>query len=129
MKIRQSFVTNSSSSSYIICFGEVIDQEKNPFPSYTEKGSDLLSQRWFALDCDWAGIYGPDISIIDPEKYYINLQESGDEPIWDDDSWEYNYDDVDLDWFSQDAQDVYTGMTEENGIKEIFKGFGAGRDG
>ena len=42
----------------------------------------------------------PDDTIV----YYSS--DSGDEPSWDEDSGEYNYDDVDLDWFTEEAQEA-----------------------
>jgi hypothetical protein len=58
--------------------------------------------------------------------------ESGDDPVYDDSSDSYNYDEVNINWFREDAQKIYKIFQSEDKIPGMLKGtagMGAGRDG
>lgn len=143
MKIRTDFVTNSSSSSYIVCFArvadnekakEVLDKYKNIIEIYNAK--EVLEEiegvyswcEW--LDCDWAGVYG-----ITPDKEYIKehmednfilieqCQDIEEDP-WGDTDYDVDYED-----FDEEITDMINKIVEENGFSEIEIGYGAGRNG
>ena len=85
MKIRRDFVTNSSSSSYIICFARIADMNKAK-AIIDEYNLDILDVNdvkhemcWGDLGADWAGahIYGADkILEAHPNDKYIIIEES-----------------------------------------------------
>lgn len=58
----------------------------------------------------------------------ILWQTSSEDIGYDEDSGEYNYD-IDLDHFSEDEQNLFEGLKEENGIVLVEKTFGAGYNG
>ena len=130
MKIRTDFVTNSSSSSYIICFARIADEEKAK--KIIEKHKlDVLSSsdvkhemRWGELGADWAGatLYGTDkILQAHPNDKYIIIEDSNEADY--DENYEplYNY--------NFDMNDAIDEITEENGFTDIDCAEGEGRDG
>lgn len=130
MKIRTDFVTNSSSSSYIICFARIADEEKAK--KIIEKhnlrvfsSSDVKHEmRWGELGADWAGatLWGTDkILETHPDDKYIIIEDSND-AVYDED-YEPIYD---YDFVMNDAIDE---ITEENGFTDIDCAEGEGRDG
>ena len=134
MKIREGFVSNSSSSSFIMSLAIVTDKEKfnelyavnlntdiwpcgvevqtlksikeqtgwyNEVEFKSSNGCDRIVCEAFdgtPISIDVTGL--PDDTIV----YYSS--NSGDEPSWDEDSGEYDYDDVELDWFTEEAQEA-----------------------
>lgn len=135
MKIRQDFVTNSSSSSYIICFARIEDEEKTQ--SIIDKHNiSVLNEedvrgemRWGELGADWAGACIWEAGAIlkkNPDSKYIILEECNDAwEAWDDEAGdviiEYDYD------FR--VNDIITDITEENGFTDIYVAEGEGRNG
>jgi hypothetical protein len=135
MKIRQDFVTNSSSSSYIICFARIADEEKAKVV-INKHDIDILTEkdvrhemRWGDLGADWAGAYicGADRILKEhPDDKYIILEECNDAcEYWDDDMDDYviEYDD------NFEIDDVIADITEENGFANIDVAYGEGRNG
>ena len=130
MKIRTDFVTNSSSSSYIICFARIADEEKAK--KIIEKHDlrvfdvdDVKHQMCFGeLGADWADatLWGTDeILKAHPDDKYIIIEDSNDadydedcEPIYD-----YNF----------AMNDAIDEITEENGFADIDCAEGEGRNG
>ena len=131
MKIRQDFVTNSSSSSYIICFARIADEEKAK-AIINKHNIDVLSvedvryeMRWGYLGADWAGacIWDTDRILKEyPDDKYIIIEDSIDAD-WDPETWE------DIFYYCFDANDVIDEITEMNGFSNIEIAEGEGRNG
>lgn len=135
MKIRNDFVTNSSSSSYIICFARISDEEKAN-KIITKHNLDVLNvddvkheMRWGYLGADWAGasLWGTD-KILEkhPDDKYIIIEEClRAEEYWDDEIG-----DVVIDYdYNFRSNDAINDITEENGFTDIDCAEGEGRDG
>ena len=131
MKIRTDFVTNSSSSSYIICFARIADEEKAKkiIEKHNLRVFDVddvkLEMRWGELGADWAGatLWGTDeILEAHPEDKYIIIEDDND-AIWDEESYDYFYD------YNFAMNDAIDEITEENGFADIDCAEGEGRNG
>lgn len=132
MKIRTDYVTNSSSSSYIICFARIADEEKAK--KIIEKHNlrvfdtdDVKRQMYYGyLGADWAGatLWGTDkILEAHPDDKYIIIEDGNDAYYDEDNDWEPVYD---YDFAMNDAIDE---ITEENGFANIDCAEGEGRNG
>lgn len=130
MKVRSDYVTNSSSSSYIICFARVKDKDKAQ--AITEKYNiDTFSKEevekkmyWGCLGADWAGacIYGVDKVLAEnPDSDFIIIE--GFNEAGYDDEGEPVYD------YEFDEDEAIANITEENGFTNIDTASGEGRDG
>lgn len=148
MKIRNGFVSNSSSSSFIINIGIVEDKEK--FQKFMNK-HELVNNSWeFVImnqseylasdtsyppwsECDWAGWWGGEdlIENIFKEKPDATVfVKTGSGPDTDEfflDGDDYcDYDNIDWDDFEEVDQTI---GNSHNGVVLIESYFGAGRDG
>ena len=135
MKIRTDFVTNSSSSSYIICFARIADEEKAK-AVINKHDIDILSEQdvrhemyWGELGADWAGacIWDADRILKEhPNDKYIILEECNDAvEYYDDENDDYC---IDYD-YNFTVNDVIADITEENGFANIEIAEGEGRNG
>ena len=130
-KIRMGFVTNSSSSSFIICFARIADKKK------AQKIIDRYDLNVFDRDGvngekNWCGELGADYAgaiiwnvddILEshPDDKFIIIEDSNEAYYDDDGEPIYNYN------FSMN--DAIDEITEENGFADIEVSEGEGRDG
>lgn len=142
MKVRNGFITNSSSSSYVIVFAKVTDSEKaNDFIKKFNLEKYIYSKETISkfpkeeFEIEWSGI-----SLLDDFniKTLLNESEWNDLFIlWKtfedyyciDSSGDIDYDDFDLQDLSLKAQNIYNGISENNGFKIIAESYGAGYNG
>lgn len=156
MKIRNGLVSNSSSSSFMCTFGKIIDMEKfetwakkNKFKFNTVKGEKLataldrelhqveeLSNFFVGLNGDFFD-YMPSIEEVcmlaqkDPEATYVLCGGYGDGEdsfYWNEDSEEYDYDNVYNDSFPSIVEELFC-AAEDEGFESIEGCCYAGRDG
>lgn len=131
MKIRSDYVTNSSSSSYIICFARIAD-EKKAKAIIDKYNLNVFNVDGVNQEKNWCGelgaafcgaiIYGVDkVLNNNPNSNFIIIEDSND-------GIEYEWGEVEYDYnFSMD--DAIAEITKENGFADIEISQGEGRDG
>lgn len=150
MKFRNGYVSNSSSSSFIIGVAIVPSdrvEEAKKLADVASWHADLVSvpdaiergEHWGdGLDTEkdtyTMSSFTYDEIVVkgvmdayekDQGVMILTLSGSGDEPELDEDGWEYNYDAVDMDWFGKHVNDVAHFIQELGGDFT----YGAGRNG
>jgi len=157
MKIRTGFVSNSSSSSFMIGIAKIEDRDK--FDSWLKDNDDIkvCSDSPFSHDalkiCKVKDVheyykksdritvesflYG-DASILldklneeDELAIFDYIGDEGDGQFqFGHERYDYECDyDIDLDFFDKEYQDTFNGLSKENGLSMISKTYGAGRNG
>lgn len=149
MKLRNGFVSNSSSSSFIVGIAEIVDMAK--FESYVEKHKIIFDRDGYVInegsinnDCwdlrltnDKIVVESFETSVsVDRKKpltmfFVVNISNNeGDGSFWNEEYCEMNYD-IDIDYFDEDQQKSYnaffdkdSGLNMENDVR-----YGAARNG
>ena len=159
MKIRNGFVSNSSSSSFMIGIARIVDREKfdlwaeqlgmeesSPYETYKVYKLKDIPSNCYSDYCHItdsgdiiADSFISDVRLkterIKPEDEIlviniINDEGDSDFTVYDEDGDFSDYDyDIDLSHFDTDQSEFYEGMVEANGLADIQKTYGAGRNG
>lgn len=132
MKYRSDYITNSSSSSYIICFARIADKKLaqptiDKHGLFTFSASQIRAEldSYGSLGKDWCGVELCNIDKIlnkNPNSEYIVIEGGFD--IYEGDGYP-DYD-VDIDDFEE--KQIIDDIIQENGFADIDVGYGAGSD-
>lgn len=127
MKIRTDFVTNSSSSSFIVCFARISDKEKaqNVIDKYnlrTYSAEEVRKEWGDYIGNDFAAVYPEDVLKEYPNDNFIIIWDSNDAQ-YDEEEDEYIYD------YSFSCNDAIEELLENDGFSNIMTDEGEGFDG
>lgn len=135
MKVRNGFVSNSSSSSFIMCYGLIttdaakeliVDDMRCTVYTEAELEKEIARSKWSTpLQCDYAGVSIDMIKTGNPDQLHFIFDKSED--IYEDEDGDTNYD-VSYSDFDCSTYIDKT-FTEDNGFSNIEVQYGAGRDG
>jgi hypothetical protein len=144
MKIRAGFVSNSSSSSFMVGIAIIEDEKK--FNKLKEKYGEIavfdpdnynsyeIQKKGDTVLVETPVNYSTTLSVKPADKkvaYFSIGNDEGDSCFYEDDGsdWpELNYD-IDLDFFNERQINLYEDFSEKNGLSNIDKIYGAGRNG
>lgn len=152
MKIRNGFVSNSSSSSFMIGIAKIVDMDK--FKKWFDNFGDKLKYDCFVFSAkeefddyrikkNSKGDYIVESFLGSQVSIKAENLKNGDNIFIVDivpnegdccfrnieyEDYELNYN-IDIDFFEQHYQDVYNGMNKNNGLDFIDICYGAGRNG
>jgi hypothetical protein len=146
MKIRSGFVSNSSSSSYIIGVGKVVDREK--LESYLKEHKidksdyEIVTTRELVDSTSWKYIFRKDKLIVEAfngdevsinvntnkDDTYITIyvcNNEGDGCFMTDEDSDINYD-IDDNFFDENQQAI---LGDIEGVEKYISSYGAARNG
>ena len=141
MKIRNGFVSNSSSSSFIIGIARISDEDKlkkyiseNNISNVNIVGLDYIKKSWafiFSGNEIRLESFMSDVSTsfeTEEDKYiYLNSVGGDDSDFWNGDEYDY---DIGLDFFDSDEISAYELFKQKYiGIVDADSTYGAGRNG
>lgn len=138
MKFRKSFVTNSSSSSYIAVFAKIKDKEKAKkiIEKYNLEKFLLLKSQLKYMDIDdfskdWCETY-----LLENEEKLDDIKNKAEYDdiflYWknfEDLFYDYDSDNFEFEDFSEEEKSIFNAVSEKNGFEVFGAGYGAGYNG